>query len=93
VAGRGMRHMTKSGRTRMEAHTEREFIETFEGPNGRAELYEVVKTFSGRPHVEEVEYEVVFNGQSQFRLTSGEASILACELSGDPRFASEIVES
>jgi len=76
----------------MEQHTAREFIEAFEGPHGKAELYEVVKTFPGRPHVEEVEYEVMFRGESQFRLTLGEASILACELSGDPRFATEIVE-
>lgn len=77
----------------MEPHTTRQFIEAFEGPNGKAELYETVRTFGGRPHVEEVEYEVLFNGQSEFRLTIGEASILACELSGDPRFATEITEA
>ena len=77
----------------MEQQRQREFIEAFEGASGKAELYEVVKTFSNRPHVEDVEYEILFNGESQFRLTIGEASILACELSGDPRFAAEVVES
>ena len=72
---------------------DRQFITAFEGPSGKAELFEVVRTFADRPHVEEVQYEVAFNGESQFRLTIGEASILACELSGDPRFAAEIVES
>jgi hypothetical protein len=77
----------------MEEQTTRELVDTFEGDRGTAELYEVVKTFTGRPHVEEVQYEVVFNGASEFRLTIGEASILACELSGDPRFATEVIES
>ena len=77
----------------MEEQTAREFIEAFEGAQGKADLFEVVKTNPARPHVEEVEYEVVFNGQTEVRLTVGEASILACELSGDRRFASEVVES
>ena len=77
----------------MEAKLAREFIESFEGPKGKADLYEVVKTSPARPHVEEVEYEVVFRGASQSRLTIGEASILACELAGDPRFATEVVET
>lgn len=77
----------------MQDLTNREFIEAFEGPNGKAELYEVVKTNPERPYVEDVAYEIVFDGRSETRLTVGEASILACELSGDPRFASEIVES
>jgi hypothetical protein len=71
----------------------REFIEAFEGPNGRAELFEVVKSQPDRPYVEDVVYEVVFGGRTETRLTVGEASILACELSGDARFASEVVES
>ncbi|MEA2640567.1 MAG: hypothetical protein QOF51_1961 [Chloroflexota bacterium] len=77
----------------MEQHTARDLLSAFEGPNGQAELYEVVKTFVGRPGVEDVEYEVVFQGESQFCMTIGEASILACELSGDTRFAGEIVET
>jgi hypothetical protein len=77
----------------MPENTAREFIEAFEGTHGKAELFEVVKTFSDRPHVEEVEYEIVFDGKTETCMTIGEASILACDLSGDPRFAGEIVES
>lgn len=77
----------------MQDQTAREFIESFEGPHGKADLYEVVKTNPDRPYVEQVEYEIVFNEQAETRLTVGEASIRACELSGDPRFASEVVES
>ena len=77
----------------MQDATARELVEAFTGPSGTAEVYEVVKTNPSRPYVEDVEYEIVFNDQSEFRLTVGEASILACELSGDPRFASEVVES
>ena len=75
----------------MSESASREFIEAFEGPNGKAELYEVVKSDPARPYVESVEYEIVFNGSSQFRPTVGEASIVASELSGDPRFSSEAV--
>ena len=77
----------------MEIQTAREFVEAFQGSHGKAELYEVVKTQPGRPHVEQVEYEIIFNGKTEVRLTIGEASIRACELSGDPRFASEVTES
>jgi hypothetical protein len=73
--------------------TERELIETFEGPHGPAELFEVIRTNPARPYVEDVTYEVVFNGRTEVRMTVGEASILACDLSGDPRFASEVVET
>ena len=68
---------------------ERTFIEAFEGPNGKAELWEVVGTDPNRPGIEKVEYQVTINGQTQSRPTIGEASILGCELSGDPRFISE----
>jgi hypothetical protein len=68
---------------------DKQFIEAFKGPNGTAELFEVVKTFADRPHVEEVQYEILFKNEPQYRLTIGEASVLACELSGDPRFANE----
>jgi len=77
--------MTNSG--------ERQFITAFEGPNGKADLFEVVRTFPDRPHVEEVQYEIIFKGESTFKLTIGEASIMACELSGDPRFAGETIYS
>ena len=77
----------------MEDRTARELIESFVGPHGQADLYEVLKTNPTRPYVEDVQYEIVFNGTSEFRMTVGEASIVACELSGDPRFASEIVET
>ena len=71
----------------------REFVEAFEGPKGKAEVYEVVTPPAGGLGVEKVEYEVTIKGQTHTVLTIGEASILACELSGDPRFASEVVES
>lgn len=63
---------------------DRLFIEAFEGPNGTAEVYEVV----GRDAhgVEKVEYEVVFGDQSQNVLSMGEASVLASDLAGDSRF-------
>lgn len=77
----------------MQDQTARELIESFQGPNGKADLYEVVRTNPDRPYVEQVEYEIVFNGHAETRLTVGEASIRACELSGDPRFAAEVVES
>ena len=65
-----------------------EFIEAFEGPKGKAEVFEVVTETSGGIGVETVEYEVVFQGELRTVLTMGEASILACELSGNPRFLS-----
>ena len=46
----------------MAESTEREILETFEGPNGSAELFELVTTDPAHPHVEQVKYEVVFNG-------------------------------
>ena len=71
----------------------RELQDSFTGANGQADLYEVVTTNPARPYVEDVQYEVAFSGRSEFFLTIGEASIRACELSGDPRFASEVVET
>ena len=67
---------------------ERQFIEAFEGPRGKAEVFEVVTPPAAGIGVEKVEYEVVIKGQSHTVLSMGEASILACELSGDPRFLS-----
>ena len=60
------------------------FIEAFEGANGKAEVFEVVgKDASG---VERVEYEIVFGDERQVVPSMGEASVLASELAGDPRF-------
>ena len=66
----------------------REFIESFEGPKGKAEVFEVVTPPAGGIGVEEVVYEVIFDGETQTVSTMGEASILACELSGNQRFLS-----
>jgi hypothetical protein len=70
--------------------TEETLLESFEGTKGKAELWEVVATDPARPGIEKVEYQVRIGGQTHSRLTIGEASILGCELAGDPRFASEI---
>ncbi|MPZ47969.1 MAG: hypothetical protein GEU75_01405 [Dehalococcoidia bacterium] len=69
---------------------ERTFLESFEGAKGKAELWEVVGTDPSRPGLEKVEYQVLINGETHSRLTIGEASILGCELAGDPRFTSEV---
>ena len=62
-----------------------ELIETFNGPKGKAEVFEVVEP--GSLGVEKVEYQVILNGElRQTVLSMGEASTVACELSGDPRF-------
>jgi len=63
----------------------RMFIEAFEGPKGRSEVYEIVgKDATG---IEQVTYEITFDGQLQQKVESmGEASILAADLAGDPRF-------
>jgi len=63
----------------------RMFIEAFEGPKGRSEVHEIVgKDATG---IEQVTYEITFNGQSQQKVESmGEASILAADLAGDTRF-------
>ena len=62
----------------------RMFIEAFEGPKGRSEVFEIVgKDATG---IEQVTYEITFNGQQQHVQSMGEASILAADLAGDPRF-------
>ena len=63
----------------------RMFIEAFEGPKGRSEVFEIVgKDATG---IEQVTYEITFNGQQQQSVESmGEASILAADLAGDTRF-------
>ncbi|HLF76795.1 MAG TPA: hypothetical protein VJB57_04835 [Dehalococcoidia bacterium] len=62
------------------------FIEAFEGPNGRAEVFEIV----GRDErgVEQVSYEILFKDQRNEVPSMGEASVLASELAGDARFKS-----
>jgi len=72
---------------------ERQFIEAFEGPNGKAEVFEIVSapaTGPGGLAVEKVEYEILFKGERHTALSMGEASILASDLAGDPRFVSGV---
>ena len=59
-------------------------IEVFEGPNGKAEVYEVTNTNPGG--IEQVEYEILFASVRQVAPSMGLASVMASELSGDPRF-------
>jgi hypothetical protein len=62
----------------------RMLIESFEGPKGRAEVFEIVgKDATG---IEQVMYEIQFNGDIQNAQSMGEASIRAADLAGDPRF-------
>ena len=62
----------------------RMFIEGFDGPKGRAEVYEILgKDATG---IEQVTYEIRFNEQTQHVQSMGEASILAADLAGDTRF-------
>ena len=59
----------------------RDLLRSFEGPRGKAEVFEVIME-PGRMGVEKVEYEVVYQGQSRTVGTMGEAAILATELTG-----------
>ena len=63
---------------------DKQLLASFEGPNGKAEVFEV-STPSDKPHVELIQYEIVFKGESQLRMTMGEASVVASALTGDPR--------
>jgi hypothetical protein len=64
---------------------EKLFIEAFEGERGRAEVYEILgKDSLG---IETVIYEVLFKDQRHEVMSMGEASVLASELAGDPRFS------
>jgi hypothetical protein len=66
-----------------------QLIETFQGTKGKAEVFEVVSAPSDSPGalaVEQVLYEIRFNGERHVAQSMGEASILASELAGDPRF-------
>ena len=62
----------------------RELVEEFAGPQGKAKVFEVASTNS--IGVEKVEYQIEHNGQTRIVGTMSEASTLACELSGNPRF-------
>jgi hypothetical protein len=60
------------------------FIEGFDGKNGRSEVYEVIDVDASG--IEQVRYEVLFKEERQVVASMGEASVLASELAGDPRF-------
>ncbi len=55
-------------------------INTYEGPKGKAEVFEVVQEVDGR---ERVEYAVHFGADHHTVPSMGEAVILAEELSGE----------
>ena len=61
---------------------EKELLRVFEGPKGKAEVFELVGIDTGRAGVEKVEYEVCFGDQRRIVGTMGEAAIIAEELSG-----------
>ena len=67
---------------------EKQLLASFDGPQGKADVFEVVTGLPERPHIQQVQYEVIFDGESQFKATMGEASTLAASLCDDPRFAS-----
>jgi hypothetical protein len=71
----------------------RQLITTYNGPRGMSDLWEVVDFDPAHPGLEKVTYEVILAGVTHSCFTIGEASILASELSGDPRFAEERVTS
>lgn len=60
------------------------FIEGFDGTNGRAEVFEVIEVDPSG--IEQVRYEVLYKEERQLVASMGEASVLASELAGDPRF-------
>ena len=60
----------------------RELLRTFEGPRGKADVFEIVGT-EGRRGVEQVEYEVVYGNDRRMVGTMGEAAIIATELTGE----------
>ena len=66
----------------MPERIDRDLVGAFEGPNGTAELYEVVTTSTERPGAEQVKYEIVYGGEIEIFPSLGEASIRATELSG-----------
>ncbi len=64
------------------AETNEELLRVFEGPKGKAEVFELVGAESGRIGVEKVEYEIRFGEERRVVGTMGEAAIIAEELTG-----------
>ena len=64
---------------------DRLFIEGFDGSNGRSEVHEVIERDASG--IEQVLYEVSFQDERKLVASMGEASVLASELAGDPRFS------
>ena len=64
----------------------KQLLASFEGPNGKAEVYEVARKQPDKPNVEQIVYEIIFKDEVHTRLTMGEASVVASGLTGDPRF-------
>jgi hypothetical protein len=66
------------------AEPERTHLRTVEGPNGTAEIFEVQRGPNTDAAVggDVVDYEVVFNQQTQKVAALGEASLIAEELAG-----------
>jgi hypothetical protein len=69
----------------------RYFIQAFEGPGGRCELWENVGFDPRHPLLEQVEYQVVHGAGTYAAATMGEAAIVACELVGDPRYSQPVL--
>jgi hypothetical protein len=65
---------------------DRQFLQSFEGSKGRSDLYEIVGFNFDHPHLEHVEYEIIYHGAKHTAFTMGEAAIVGCELAGDRRF-------
>jgi hypothetical protein len=69
------------------AEATRTLLHTVDGPNGRAEIYEILEESNDDATVggEVVNYEVIFNNQAHRARALGEASIVAEELAGAAR--------
>jgi len=63
---------------------QRTHLHTVEGPKGKAEIFEILQSTNDDATVggEVVDYEIVFNNQSQRVRALGEASLVAEELAG-----------
>ncbi len=57
-----------------------ELVTHVEGPNGKAEIYEIPQQYAGGG--QRYEYEIRFGGQTQTLKSLGEAYITAGELAG-----------
>jgi len=66
------------------AEAQRTHLRTIEGPKGKAEIFEILRSTNADATVggEVVDYEIVFNNQSQTVRALGEASLVAEELAG-----------